>query len=96
MMICIATLKMHLNNSKLGPSLERNIPSVIDSNEISVKAKTFVPHVWNTLGRNIWRMIQLLVKMKFRTNVPSKLSSLTLSGCKTTLEAEGYQACARH
>jgi hypothetical protein len=55
---------MHLNNSKLGPSWERNIPFGIDSHEISANAKTFLPHVWNTLGRNIVRLIQLLVKMK--------------------------------
>jgi hypothetical protein len=31
--------------------LERNIPSVIDSNETSSIAKTLVSHVWNTLGK---------------------------------------------
>jgi hypothetical protein len=65
---------MHLNNSKLGPSLERNIPFVIDSNEISANAKTFVAHVWNTLGRNTWLLLLVKKKLEFIVNNCSQRS----------------------
>jgi hypothetical protein len=65
---------MHLNNSKLGPSLERNIPFVVDSNEISVNAKTFVPHLWNTLGRNTWLLLLVKIKLELIVNNCSQCS----------------------
>jgi hypothetical protein len=42
---------MHLNNSRLGPSLERYISFVIDSNEILMNAKDICSPLGEHLGK---------------------------------------------